>query len=127
MAYKKSKKKIQRNVESVVAHVKSSFNNTLVTIATTDGDVLMRSSAGAHGYKGTRKGTPYAATQVVSKLAKDMLSLGVRVVEVNMQGSGSGRDSVVRALRSSGLGVTVLRDVTPIPHNGTRAPKKRRV
>ena len=127
MAYKKSKKKVNRSVDTVVAHVKSSFNNTLVTIATTDGDVLMRGTAGALGYKGTRKGTPYAATQVANKLAKDMVGLGVRVVEVNMQGPGSGRDSVVRALQSSGLGVSVLRDVTPIPHNGCRAPKKRRV
>lgn len=127
MAYKKSKKRIHRNVESVVAHVKSSFNNTLVTIATTDGDVLMRGSSGAMGYKGTRKGTPFAATQVAGKLAKEMISLGVRLVEVNMQGPGSGRDSVVRALQSAGLGVTTLRDVTPIPHNGCRPPKKRRV
>ncbi|MBM3892970.1 30S ribosomal protein S11 [Candidatus Dependentiae bacterium] len=127
MAYKKSKKRVHKNVETVVAHVKSSFNNTLLTITTTDGDVLMRCSSGALGYKGTRKGTPYAATQIASKLAKDMVGLGVRVVEVNMQGPGSGRDSVVRALQSSGLGVSILRDVTPIPHNGTRPPKKRRV
>lgn len=127
MAYKKSKKRVQRNVETVVAHVKSSFNNTLVTVTTTDGDVLVRGSAGALGYKGTRKGTPYAATQIANKLAKDLLSLGVRVIEVNMQGPGSGRDSVVRAFQSSGIGVSVLRDVTPIPHNGCRAPKKRRV
>jgi small subunit ribosomal protein S11 len=127
MAYKKSKKKLQRNVETVVAHVRSTFNNTLVSIATTDGDVLMRTSAGALGYTGTRKGTPYAATQVANKLAKEMLAIGVRVVEVNLQGPGSGRDSVVRALQSSGLGISILRDVTPIPHNGCRAPKKRRV
>jgi len=127
MAYKKSKKKLNRSVETVVAHIKSTFNNTLLTITTSDGDVLMRGSAGALGYKGARKGTPYAATQVANKLAKEMVGLGVRVVEVNMQGPGSGRDSVVRALQSSGLGVSVLRDVTPIPHNGTRAPKKRRV
>lgn len=127
MAYKKSKKKQNRNVETVIAHVKSTFNNTVVTIATTDGDVLLRGSAGALGYTGTRKGTPYAATQVANKLAKEMLGQGVRVVEVNLQGPGSGRDSVVRALQSSGLGVSILRDVTPIPHNGCRAPKKRRV
>ncbi len=127
MAYKKSKKKQQRTVETVIAHVKSTFNNTMVTITSTDGDVLMRGSAGAMGYTGTRKGTPYAATQVANKLAKEMLGLGVRVVEVNLQGPGSGRDSVVRALQSSGLGVSILRDVTPIPHNGCRAPKKRRV
>jgi len=127
MAYKKSKKKQHRNVETVVAHVKSTFNNTIVTIATTDGDVLMRGSAGAQGYTGTRKGTPYAATQVANKLAKEMITQGVRIVEVNLQGPGSGRDSVVRALQSSGLGVSILRDVTPIPHNGCRPPKKRRV
>jgi small subunit ribosomal protein S11 len=127
MAYKKSKKRVQKNVETVVAHVKSSFNNTLVTVTTTDGDVVVRGSAGALGYKGTRKGTPYAATQIANKLAKELLGLGVRVIEVNMQGPGSGRDSVVRAFQSSGIGVSVLRDVTPIPHNGCRAPKKRRV
>lgn len=127
MAYKKSKKKQSRNVETVVAHVKSSFNNTIVTVATTDGDVLLRGSAGGMGYTGTRKGTPYAATQVANKLAKEMVGMGVRVVEVNLQGPGSGRDSVVRALQSSGIGVSVLRDVTPIPHNGCRPPKKRRV
>ena len=127
MAYKKSKKKIQRNVETVVAHVKSTFNNTLVSISTTDGDVLMRGSAGALGYTGTRKGTPYAATQVASKLAKEMLGMGVRVVEMSLQGPGSGRDAVVRALQSSGLSVSVLRDVTRIPHNGCRPAKKRRV
>ena len=127
MAYKKSKKKQTRNVESVIAHVKSSFNNTLVSITTTTGDVLMRGSAGQHGFKGARKGTPFAATQIASKLAKELTGMGVRMVEVNMQGPGSGRDSVVRALQASGLNVMTLRDVTPLPHNGCRAPKKRRV
>jgi small subunit ribosomal protein S11 len=127
MAYKKSKKRQHKNVETVVAHVKSSFNNTLVSITTTDGDVLMRGSAGQLGFKGARKGTPFAATQIASKLAKELTTIGARLVEVNMQGPGSGRDSVVRALQSSGLNVTMLRDVTPLPHNGCRAPKKRRV
>lgn len=127
MAYKKSKKKQHRDVNTVVAHVKSSFNNTLVAITTTDGDVLMRGSAGQHGFKGARKGTPFAATQIASRLAKELVGLGAKLVEVNMQGPGSGRDSVVRALQSSGLNVTILRDVTPLPHNGCRAPKKRRV
>jgi len=127
MAYKKSKKKQTRNVESVIAHVKSSFNNTLVSVTTTTGDVLMRGSAGQHGFKGARKGTPFAATQIASKLAKELTGMGVRMVEVNMQGPGSGRDSVVRALQASGLNVMTLRDVTPLPHNGCRAPKKRRV
>ncbi len=127
MAYKKNKKKQRRQVDSVVAHVKSSFNNTLVSVTTAGGDVLLRGSAGQLGFKGARKGTPFAATQIANRLAKDMSGMGVKLVEVNMQGPGSARDSVVRALQSSGLTVTLLRDVTPLPHNGPRPPKKRRV
>ena len=128
MAYKKkSKKKQLKNVDTVVAHVKSTFNNTLVSITTPSGDVLLRGSSGQLGFKGARKGTPFAATQIANNLAKDMLAMGVRLVEVNMQGPGSGRDSVARAMQSSGLTVTVLRDVTPLPHNSCRPPKKRRV
>lgn len=128
MAYKKkSKKKQTKSLETVLAHVQSSFNNTLVSITTLEGEVVVRGSAGQLGFKGTRKGTPFAATQVGSKLAKELADMGVRCIEVNMQGPGSGRDSLVRAFQSSGLRVTVLRDVTPLPHNGCRAPKKRRV
>ena len=127
MAYKKKAKKVKRQVDSVVAHVTSTFNNTLVCITTMGGGVLLRGSAGKAGFKGARKGTPFAATQIGSGLAKDMQVMGVKNVEVNLQGPGSGRDSVVRALQGSGLNVTVLRDVTPLPHNGCRAPKKRRV
>ncbi len=128
MAYKKKGKKKQwKNIDSVIAHIKSTFNNTVVTITTTDGDVILSSSAGKLGFKGARKGTPFAATQIANNLAKDMVDRGVKLVEVNMKGPGSGRDSVVRALQSSGLCITVLRDVTPLPHNGCRAPKKRRV
>lgn len=127
MAYKKKTKKVKRQVDSVVAHVKSTFNNTLVTITTTDGDVLLRGSSGKMGFKGSRKGTPFAAGQIASTLAKEMQILGVKNVEVNLQGPGSGRDSAVRSLQASGLNVSVLRDVTPLPHNGCRPPKKRRV
>ncbi|MCF7899022.1 30S ribosomal protein S11 [Candidatus Babeliales bacterium] len=128
MAYKKkSSKKSWKNIDTVVAHVKSTFNNTLVSITTTNGDVIMRGSSGQLGFKGARKGTPFAATQIAGNLAKELVGLGARLVEVNMQGPGSGRDSVVRALQSSGLTVTLLRDVTPLPHNGCRPPKKRRV
>jgi len=128
MAYKKKTKKKQvRNVELVIAHVQSSFNNTLVSVTTTTGDVLIRASAGQLGFKGARKGTPFAATQIATGLAKELLTMGARTIEVNMQGPGSGRDSVVRALQSSGLAVTLLRDVTPLPHNGARPAKKRRV
>ncbi len=127
MAYKKKTKKQKLVIDSAIAHVKSSFNNTLVSISTTSGDVLLRCSSGKLGFKGARKGTPFAASQVGVTLAKDMSALGIRHVEVNLQGLGSGRDSVVRAFQSSGLHVSVLRDVTPLPHNGCRAPKKRRV
>ena len=128
MAYKrKGKKKARRGVDVVVAHVKSNFNNTIVTISDLSGDVILRSSAGQLNFRGARKGTPFAATQVANKLAKEMLAMGVKVLEVNLQGPGSGRDSVVRAFQSSGLNISVLRDVTPLPHNGCRPPKKRRV
>lgn len=127
MAYKKKSKKVKRQVDSVVVHVKSTFNNTLVTVSTLGGDVLLSGSAGKFGFKGSRKGTPFAASQIGSNLAKEMSLLGVKNVEVNLQGPGSGRDSVVRALQGSGLNISVLRDVTPLPFNGCRPPKKRRV
>ena len=126
MAYKKAKK-TKRHVDTAAVHVKSTFNNTLVAITTLEGDVLLRGSAGKLGFKGARKGTPFAASQIGAALAKEMAAMGIRSVEVNLQGPGSGRDSVVRALQSSGISVNVLRDVTPLPHNGCRAPKKRRV
>ena len=127
MAYKKKTKKQKRHVDSVIAHVKSTFNNTLVSITTEGGDVLLTGSAGRLGFKGARKGTPFAATQIGSTLAKEMVGIGVRTVEVNLQGPGSGRDAVIRALQASGLNISVLRDVTPLPHNGPRPAKKRRV
>lgn len=127
MSYKKKSKKVKRQIDSAIAHVTSTFNNTLVSITTLDGDVLLRGSSGKLGFKGARRGTPFAASQIGSTLAKEMASLGIRTVEVNLKGPGSGRDSVVRALQSSGMYISVLRDVTPLPHNGTRAPKKRRV
>jgi small subunit ribosomal protein S11 len=127
MTYKKKAKKVKRQVDTAVVNVKSSFNNTLVSITTLEGDVLLRGSAGKLGFKGARKGTPFAASQIGSMLAKEMSGLGIRRVEVNLQGPGAGRDSVVRALQSSGIDIEVLRDVTPLPHNGPRPPKKRRV
>lgn len=127
MAFKKKTKKTKRVLAAAVAHVKSTFNNTLVTITSLEGDVVLASSAGKLGFKGSRKGTPFAASQVASTLAKDMQGMGVKALEINLQGPGSGRDSVVRAFQGSGLHISVLRDVTPLPHNGTRPPKKRRV
>jgi len=127
MAYKKKSKKLKKQVDSVIAHVRSTFNNTTVSITTTGGDVLLASSGGKLGFKGSRKGTPFAASQVANTLAKEMQPLGVKSMEVNLRGPGSGRDSVVRAFQAAGFNITVLRDVTPLPHNGTRPPKKRRV
>jgi small subunit ribosomal protein S11 len=127
MAYKKKSKKVKRQVDSAVVHVKSTFNNTLVTVTTIEGDVLLRGSAGKLGFKGARKGTPFAASQIGSTLAKEMSSLGIKNLEVNLQGPGSGRDSLVRSLQASGFPISVLRDVTPLPHNGCRPAKKRRV
>lgn len=127
MTYKKKAKKQKRHLDSAVAHVKSTFNNTLVSITTENGEVLFRLSAGALGFKGARKATPFVASQIGSNLAKEMQALGIKHLEVNLQGPGSGRDSVVRAFQSSGLNISVLRDVTPLPHNGCRPPKKRRV
>ena len=123
MTYKKKPKKQKQKVASAIAHVKSTFNNTIVSITTME----FCSSAGRLGFKGSRKSTPFAASQIASTLAKEMQLVGVKNLEVNMQGPGSGRDSVVRAFQSAGMTVSVLRDVTPLPHNGCRAPKKRRV
>ena len=127
MAYKKKTKKVKRKVDSAIAHVKSSFNNTQVTITDLNGNVLASGSSGRLGFKGSRKGTPFAAGQIGNNLAREMSSWGVRNLEVNMRGPGSGRESVVRAFLGSGVHISVLRDVTPLPHNGCRAPKKRRV
>ncbi len=127
MAYKKRSKKTKRHVDSAIAHIKSSFNNTLVSVTTMDGDVLLRGSAGKLGFKGARKGTPFAASQIGLTLAKDMATIGIKNLEINLQGPGAGRDSIVRAFQSSGINISVLRDVTPLPHNGVRPPKKRRV
>jgi small subunit ribosomal protein S11 len=127
MSYKKRSKKVKTRVDSAIAHVRSTFNNTIVSVTTPDGDVLFRSSAGKLGFKGARKSTPFAASQIATTLAKEMSDYGIKVVEINLQGPGSGRDSVVRSFQAAGFKITTLRDVTPLPHNGVRAPKKRRV
>jgi small subunit ribosomal protein S11 len=127
MAYTKKTKKTKRHIDTAIVHVKSSFNNTLVTVTSPEGDVVLRGSAGKMGYKGSRKGTPFAATQITQSVAKEMSGLGIKNVEINLQGAGSGRDSVVRALQGAGFSISILRDVTPLPHNGCRAPKRRRV
>lgn len=127
MGYKKKSKKQKKRVESAIVHVRSTFNNTQVTVTTPEGDVLMGSTAGKQGFKGSRKGTPFAASQIAASLARDMKTMGIKNIEINLRGPGSGRDSVVRSLQSAGFSINTLRDVTPLPHNGCRAPKKRRV
>src|SRR5436190_8776041 len=108
MTYKKKSKKVKRQVETAVAHVKSSFNNTLVSISTVEGDILLRCSSGKLGFKGARKGTPFAASQIGSTLAKEMQTIGIKNLEVNLQGPGAGRDSLVRSLQASGFHISVL-------------------
>lgn len=127
MAYRKKAKKVKRSVDAAVIHVKASFNNTLVTATTNEGDVLLRGSSGKLGFKGARKGTPFAASQIGFTLAKELSSMGIKRLQFKFRGPGSGRDSVVRAFQSSGFDIESLADVTPLPHNGTRPAKKRRV
>jgi small subunit ribosomal protein S11 len=121
------KKKEKKVVHSGLVHVQASFNNTIVTISDQQGNVLSWSSAGSLGFRGSRKGTPFAAQQAAAKAAAAARDHGLRSVEVRVNGPGSGRESAIRALSSAGLGVTNIRDTTPIPHNGCRPPKKRRV
>ncbi|HEV2917188.1 MAG TPA: 30S ribosomal protein S11 [Candidatus Babeliales bacterium] len=127
MSYKKKSKKVKRQVENAVMHVRSTFNNTIVSVTTLKGDVLLRGSSGALGFKGARKSTPFAASQIATKLSAEMNNLGISKVEIDLEGPGSGRDSVVRTVQAAGIKITKLRDVTRLPHNGPRAPKKRRV
>lgn len=123
---RKKKKKVKVEPEGI-AHIKATFNNTIITLADKFGNVISWSSAGALGFKGSRKNTPFAATQAAQRAAEEAMSHGLVKVEVRVKGPGSGREAAVRALRSAGLGVTSILDVTPIPHNGCRPPKRRRV
>lgn len=124
---KSTKKKEKRIVPSGVANIQATFNNTVVTIADMEGNVVCWSSAGALGFKGSRKGTPFAAQQAAVTAANRAREVGMRSLEVNVKGPGSGRDSAIRALQTAGLEIRAIRDVTPIPHNGCRPPKRRRV
>jgi small subunit ribosomal protein S11 len=121
------KKKVRRNVARGVAHIKASFNNTLVTITDMNGEVLCRASAGTVGFKGTRKSTPFAAQRAVEQAAQSARKYGMTEVEVRVKGPGSGRDSAITALQAAGLRVLSIEDITPIPHNGCRPAKRRRV
>ncbi|KKP95464.1 MAG: 30S ribosomal protein S11 [Microgenomates group bacterium GW2011_GWC1_38_14] len=126
-ATKTKSKKTNPVTENGRAYITATFNNTLVTITNNKGDTIAWSSSGASGFKGTRKSTPFAATSAVENVAKKALSLGLKSVEVFIKGPGAGRDSALRAIKSAGLSITQIADVTPIPHNGPRASKKRRV
>lgn len=123
---KKSKKE-KKNVVHGIAHVNASFNNTLITITDLEGNVVTWASAGSQGFKGSRKGTPFAAQQAASNCAVAARDHGLRSVEIRVKGPGSGRESAIRALQASGVEIKSVRDVTPIPHNGCRPPKRRRV
>jgi small subunit ribosomal protein S11 len=124
---KKGKKKVKKNVQSGIAHIRSTFNNTMITITDVAGNTLAWSTAGAQGFKGSRKSTPFAAQVAGEECAKKAMENGIRQLSVNIKGPGSGRESAVRALQAAGIKITMIRDVTPIPHNGCRPPKRRRV
>jgi small subunit ribosomal protein S11 len=121
------KKKVKKNVSNGVVHIQSTFNNTIVTITDTVGNVVAWSSAGAQGFKGSRKSTPFAAQLAAQDAARKAMENGMRSVEVYVKGPGPGRESALRALQSTGFSVVMIKDVTPIPHNGCRPPKRRRV
>jgi small subunit ribosomal protein S11 len=127
MAKPKTKKKVKKNIPRGIAHIKSTFNNTLISITDMSGNVISWSSAGSEGFKGSRKGTPFAAQVAASSAAKRAGEHGVKSVEVLIKGPGAGREAALRSLQAAGLSITLIRDVTPIPHNGCRPPKRRRV
>ena len=121
------KKRGRKNISEGVVHIHSTFNNTIVTITDHQGNVISWSSAGSMGFKGSRKGTPFAAQQAADSAAKKAMDHGLRSVQVFVRGPGAGRESALRSLQSAGISISVIKDVTPIPHNGCRPPKRRRV
>ena len=124
---KSGKRKIRRNVVRGIVHIKATFNNTLVTISDTDGAVVCQGSGGSVGFKGSRKSTPFAAQLAAENAAKKAMEHGMRNVEVYVKGPGAGRETALRSLQAAGFNVIMIKDVTPIPHNGCRPPKRRRV
>ena len=127
VAKKVTKKRVKKNVEHGQAHIQSSFNNTIVTISDTQGNAVSWASAGELGFRGSKKSTPFAAQSAAETAAKAAMEHGMKSVEVYVKGPGQGREAAIRALQSAGLEVTMIKDVTPIPHNGCRPPKRRRV
>jgi small subunit ribosomal protein S11 len=123
---RRPRKRDRKNISTGVVHIKSSFNNTIVTITDTQGNVISWASSGAVGFKGSRKSTPYAAQQAAERAANAAIEHGLRRVEVQVKGPGSGRDTAVRSIQNTGIEVTSIKDVTPVPHNGCTVPKRRR-
>lgn len=123
----RTRRRERKNVPAGVAHIHSTFNNTIVTITDKQGQVISWASAGTQGFSGSRKGTPFAAGLAAEAAAKAAMDHGMREVEVNVKGPGAGRETAIRSLQAAGLEVTAIRDVTPVPHNGCRPPKRRRV
>ena len=121
------KKKVKKNILNGIAYVQSTFNNTIISIADTDGNVISWSSAGSKGFKGSRKSTPYAAQVAADTAASKALEYGMKTLSVEVKGPGSGRETALRALQARGFKILSIKDTTPMPHNGTRPPKKRRV
>jgi small subunit ribosomal protein S11 len=127
MANPRGKKKVRKNIATGVVHIKSTFNNTMVTITDVNGNTIAWASAGVRGFKGSRKSTPFAAQLAADEASKRAQEHGVQTVSVRVTGPGAGRESALRGIQSSGLRVTSIKDVTPVPHNGCRPPKRRRV
>ncbi|MDY6843286.1 MAG: 30S ribosomal protein S11 [Thermodesulfobacteriota bacterium] len=121
------KKKEKKNILNGVAHIRSTFNNTIITITDMNGNTIAWSSSGCRGYKGSRKGTPFAAQLAAENAAKVAMENGMKNIEIYVKGPGSGREAAIRSLQAAGFNITLIRDITPIPHNGCRAPKRRRV
>jgi small subunit ribosomal protein S11 len=124
---KSAKRKVRKNVVRAIVHIKATFNNTLITITDVDGDTICSGSAGSVGFKGSRKSTPFAAQQAAQNCANAAMRNGVREVEIQVKGPGAGRESAISAIQQAGLRITSIEDVTPLPHNGCRPPKRRRV
>ncbi|MGO9613437.1 MAG: 30S ribosomal protein S11 [Dissulfurispiraceae bacterium] len=124
---KRSGKKVKKSISNGAAHIQTTFNNTIITITDTVGNVIAWSSAGSLGFKGSRKGTPFAAQIASETAAKKAMEMGLKQVEVYVKGPGAGRETAIRALQVAGLEITLIKDVTPVPHNGCRPPKRRRV
>ncbi len=121
------KKKERKNIPYGIVHISASFNNTLISITDANGNLVAQSSSGARGFRGSRKGTPFAAQQAATEVARKAIETGMREVEVRVKGPGGGRESAIRAINQAGIRVSSIRDTTPIPHNGCRPPKRRRV